>query len=99
MFDNKTSVLLILPQNVVDRARAFAGEATMNFKRSVSLQMVLRAFVDEGLSRHGDRAVLANVARQVEVVRQIRRRAEGQRNEPPTGLRKVSNGSAKVGRR
>ena len=61
MFEDKTRVLLVLPQEVLDRARVFAGSATTRFKRPVSLQMVLRALIDEGLKRDGDRAILANV--------------------------------------
>lgn len=64
----------MLPQAVLDRARVFAGEATSKLKRPVSLQMVLRALIDEGLKRTGDRAVLANIEGQVQVVREIRSR-------------------------
>jgi hypothetical protein len=74
MFEDKTRVLLVIPQAVLDRARVFAGEATSKLKRPVSLQMVLRAFIDEGLKRDGDRAILANVEDQVQAVRQIRSR-------------------------
>ena len=65
MFEDKTRVLLVLPQGVLDRARVFAGSATTRFKRPVSLQMVLRALIDEGLKRDGDRAILANVEAQI----------------------------------
>jgi hypothetical protein len=41
----------------------------------VSLQIVLRALLDEGLKRTGDRPVMANVERQVQAVRTIRQRA------------------------
>ena len=74
MFEDKTRVLLVVPQAVLDRARVFAGEATSRLKRPVSLQMVLRALIDEGLRRTGDRAVLANIEGQVQAVRQIRSR-------------------------
>jgi hypothetical protein len=37
--------------------------------------MVLRALIDEGLKRNGDRAVLTNVEAQVQAVRRIRSRA------------------------
>ncbi|HEY4910919.1 MAG TPA: hypothetical protein VIJ73_15520 [Methylomirabilota bacterium] len=74
MFADKTRVLLMVPQAVLDRARVFAGEATSRLKRPVSLQMVLRALIDEGLRRNGDRAVLANIEGQVQAVRQIRSR-------------------------
>ena len=32
MFENKTKVLLILPQDALDRARVLAGEATTTLK-------------------------------------------------------------------
>src|SRR5438128_2505544 len=72
MFEDKTKVLLVVPREILDRARVFAGAATSRFKRPVSLQMVLRAFVDEGLKRDGDRAVLTNVEDQVQAVQRIR---------------------------
>jgi hypothetical protein len=74
MFEDKTRVLLVVSQQILDRARVFAGAATTRLKRPVSLQMVLRAFIDEGLKRNGDRAVLANVEAQVQAVRRIRSR-------------------------
>ena len=42
MFEDKTRVLLVVPQQILDRARVFAGSATTRLKRPVSLQMVLR---------------------------------------------------------
>jgi hypothetical protein len=72
MFEEKTRVLLVVPQEVVDRARVYAGAATTKLKRPVSLQMVLRALIDEGLKRDGDRAILANVEEQVQAVLRIR---------------------------
>ena len=74
MFEDKTKVLLMVPQGVLDRARGFAGEATSKLKRPVSLQMVLRALIDEGLKRHRDGAVLLNIEGQVRAVREIRSR-------------------------
>ena len=85
MFEDKTRVLLMVPQEVLDRARMFAGSATTRFKRPVSLQMVLRALIDEGLKREGDRAVLANVEDQIQAVLRIRsavgRAGSARRNE------------------
>jgi hypothetical protein len=75
MFEDKTRVLLVVPQQILDRARVFAGSATTRLKRPVSLQMVLRALIDEGLKRNGDRTLLANVEAQVQAVRRIRSRA------------------------
>ena len=72
MFEDKTRVLLVVPREVLDRARVFAGAATTRLKRPVSLQIVLRALIDEGLKRDGDRAILANVEGQVQAVLRIR---------------------------
>ncbi len=75
MFEHKARVLLILPQEVLDRARVFAGEAITKLKGPVSLQMVLRALIDEGLKGPRDRAILANIDAQVRAVRALRSRA------------------------
>lgn len=72
MFDDKTRVLLILPRAVVDRARVFAGEAMTRLKGPVSLQMVLRALIDEGLKRDRDRQIMANIEGQIRAVRELR---------------------------
>ncbi len=68
MFANNTRVLLVLSRDVLDRARVFAGKATAALKLPVSLQIVLRALIGEGLKRSDDPALLANV----EAVRHIR---------------------------
>ena len=90
MFEDTTRVLLVVPQAVLDRARVFAGEATSRLKRPVSLQMVLRSLIDEGLKRTGDRAVFANVEAQVQAVRQIRSRVAraGAKKPRPLGAAK-----------
>jgi hypothetical protein len=75
MFEDKARVLLILPQAVLDRARVFAGEAITKLKGPVSLQMVLRALIDEGLKRERDRALLVNIEGQVRAVRELRSRS------------------------
>ena len=49
MFEQKARVLLSLSQDVLDRARVMAGKATAAFKLPVSLQIVLRALIGEGL--------------------------------------------------
>ena len=61
MFENKTKVLLILSQDVLDRARVFAGKATTALKLPVSLQIVLRALIGEGLKQEDHPARLANI--------------------------------------
>jgi len=72
MFPNKARVLLVLPQDVLDRARVMAGKATTTLKLPVSVQIVLRALIEEGLKRDGDRSLLANVEGQAQAVRRIR---------------------------
>jgi hypothetical protein len=75
MFDDEARILIVLPRTLVDRARALAGRSTMAMKLPVSLQIVLRALIEEGLKRPGDGDLLANVGRQAETVRRIRRQA------------------------
>ena len=99
MFEDKTKVLLVVPREVLDRARVFSGAATTRFKRPVSLQMVLRALIDERLKRDGDRAVLANVEDQVQPVLRIRsavgRAGSARRSERD----RPAGASRRVGRR
>ena len=84
MLENRTKVLLILSQDVLDQARVVAGKATITFKLPVSLQIVLRALIEEGLKRDDHPALLANVEGQAKAVRRIRStarqggRAEGE---------------------
>jgi hypothetical protein len=73
MVDNRTRVLLILSQDAMDRARVLAGRATTAFKLPVSLQIVLRALIEEGLKRDDHPALLANIESQAKAVRQSRR--------------------------
>jgi hypothetical protein len=72
MFEHKARVLLILPQEVVDQARVLAGKTTTTLKIPVSLQIVLRALIEEGLKREGDRGLFANIEGQANAVRRIR---------------------------
>ena len=75
MFESETRVLIIVPRDLVDRARVLAGRATTSMRLPVSLQIVLRALIEEGLKRPTDPGLLANVGRQAETVRRIRREA------------------------
>lgn len=72
MHDDRTRVLLILSQDALDRARVVAGRATINLKLPVSLQIVLRALIEEGLKQEGHPAFLANVEGQAKAVRRTR---------------------------
>jgi hypothetical protein len=87
MFTNKTKVLLLLQQDVLDRARVLAGKATIGLKLPVSLQIVLRALIEEGLKRDNHAAVLANVEGQAKAVRHHRSMAgrAGLRGIDPRG--------------
>lgn len=84
--EQKAKVLLILPRDTLDRARVFAGKATTTLKLPVSLQIVLRALIEEGLKRDGHPALLANVEGQAKAVRQKRSQArrEGAGRTPRT---------------
>ena len=94
MFKNKTKVLLMLTQDVLDRARVLAGKATATLKLPVSLQIVLRALIEVGLKGEDRPILLANIEEQAKAVRLQRsaaRRqwAEGEltnlRSGPPQG--------------
>ena len=96
MFADEARVLIILPQDLVDRARGVAGRATMAMKLPVSLQIVLRALIEEGLKRPGDDALLANVRGQAEAVRRIRseaRRPAAARDGKGAGVARSRSGA------
>ena len=81
MFENKTRLLLILSQDLLDEARVIAGKATTVLKLPVSLQIILRALISVGLKRQSHSALFANIESQARAVRQkrsrIRRPGEG----------------------
>ncbi|MBI1736330.1 MAG: hypothetical protein HYR51_14250 [Candidatus Rokubacteria bacterium] len=70
--NHTTKVLLVLPSVALDRARGLAGRATTTLKLPVSLQIVLRAAVEEGLKPASGPALLANVERQARAIREGR---------------------------
>src|SRR3989442_15525502 len=72
MLTNKTKVLLVLTQDVLDRARVLAGEATTALKLPGSLQIVLRALIEVGVKRDNHLALLANVEGQAKAGRHQR---------------------------
>jgi len=103
MLTNKTRVLLILPQDLLDRARVLAGKATTTFKLPVSLQIVLRALVEEGLRRDHDPALLANVEGQAKAVRHLRTVArqglrDKEKRENPSSVVRRPSGRERQGR-
>jgi len=68
-FMNRTKVLLILTQDVLDQARVLAGKATAALKLPVSLQIVLRALIEMGLKQEDRPVLLANIEDQAKAVR------------------------------
>jgi hypothetical protein len=82
MGPEKTKVLLVLRSDVLDQARALAGTATTALRLTVSVQIVLRALIEEGLKESGAPALLDSFDRQARAVRDIRRAA---RERPQPG--------------
>ena len=105
MLENKTKVLLILSQDVLDQARIVAGKATITFKLPVSLQIVLRALIEEGLKRVDHPTLLANVESQAKAVRRLRSvarqggRVEGEPGDGQSGIWQRPNGREQPKRR
>jgi len=105
MLENRTKVLLILSQDVLDQARVVAGKATIALKLPVSLQIVLRALIEEGLKRDDHPALLANVEGQAKAVRRTRSmarlgsHAEGEPVDRPSGSWLRPNGGRQSRRR
>jgi hypothetical protein len=97
MFPNETRVLVILPRDLVDRARALAGRSTTSMRMPVSSQIILRALIEEGLRRPSDPGLLANVSRQAETVRRIRREAHGRPAASRSSRRPVARSRAGSG--
>src|SRR2546427_13296391 len=91
MLENRTTVLLILPRDVLDRARVVAGKATITLKLPVSLQIVLRALIEEGLKRDDHPALLANVEGQAKAVRH--KRSMARREEAVGDRRNLRSGT------
>jgi len=104
MFENETRVLVILPGELVDRARRLAGQAMISIRLPVSLQIVVRALLEEGLKRPRDAALLANVRRQADTVRRIRSDARRRRTAPSAperaaGRTRIASGRVTTRRR
>lgn len=73
--NNHARVLLILSEKVLADARVLAGQATVKLKLPVSLQIILRALIEEGLKRRNHPALRARIAEHAETVRNARRLA------------------------
>ena len=71
--DNRARVLLILSEDVLAEARVLAGKATVKLKLPVSLQITLRALIEDGLKRQNHPDLLANIEAHANTVRRTRR--------------------------
>src|SRR5881296_3192296 len=69
MLTNKTKVLLLLPQNVLDQAQILTKKTTATLKLPVSLQIVLRALIEVGLKQEDRPVLLANIEDQAKTIR------------------------------
>jgi hypothetical protein len=94
MVEPSVRVLLVISQDVLDRARTLAGNTTAALKLPVSLQVVLRSLIEEALKREDHPGLLATIEMQAKAVRQRRRavrsidprelaRRDGSRPGPP----------------
>ncbi len=95
MFEHNASVLLILSQDVLDRCRVVAGKATIALKLPVSLQIVFRALIGQGLTRDDHPALLAAIAGQAKAIRRKRRLAR-HRDQAEGDLRSLRSGPARA---
>jgi hypothetical protein len=101
MVTNRAKVLLVLTQDVLDRARVRAGRATTTLKLPVSLQIVLRALISTGLKRESHPALFANIESQARAVRQKRSgaRRAGEGRYQPSGNPQGLNGKRATAKR
>ena len=87
--ENRARVLLILSEDVLARARVLAGKATVKLKLSVSLQIILRTLIEEGLKREDHPALLANIEAHAHAIHRTRtlarRRAGADTPRRPNG--------------
>jgi hypothetical protein len=85
MLENRTRLILILSQGMLDQARVIAGRTTTALKLPVSVQIVFRALIWMGLKRESHPALFANIESQARAVRQKRsgaRRAVEGKSQP-----------------
>jgi hypothetical protein len=73
MVQDRARVLLILSEDVLARARVLAGKATVKLKLPVSLQIILRALIEEGLKRADHPVLLASIEAHANAIRRTRR--------------------------
>jgi len=77
--ENRARVLLIVSEDVLAQARVLAGKATMRLKLPVSLQIILRALIEEGLKRENHPALRANIEAHAKAIHRTRKLARRSR--------------------
>lgn len=83
ILENRARVLLILSENVLAQARVLAGKATVKLKLPVSLQIILRALIEQGLKQENQPALLANIEAHAHAIRRARRLARVRAGSDP----------------
>lgn len=84
--EDRSRVLLTLAPDVLSEARVLAGKATATLRLPVSLQIVLRALIEEGLKPRHRAALLATVEAHANAIQQTRRLSR--RRPAPKGVRR-----------
>ena len=80
----RSAVLLLLPREVVDEARVLGGKATTELKLPVSLQIILRALIQDGLRRSADASLRAAIEREAVMVHERRAARRRRARTAPT---------------
>lgn len=96
ILENRARVLLILSENVLAQARVLAGKTTVKLKLPVSLQIILRALIEQGLKQENHPALLASIEAHAHAIRRTRRLA---RARAGSETRRRSRGEARLQRR
>ena len=91
MKEDRARVLLILSRDILDRARVIAGRATIALKLPVSLQIVLRTLLEEGLKQAGQPVFMARIESHAQAVRDTRVMSRLVRTGGPQGTRRPSS--------
>jgi hypothetical protein len=81
--ENRARVLLILSETVLARTRVLAGKATVKLKLHVSLQIILRALIEQGLKQESHPTLLANIEAHANAIRRARRLARRRAGSDP----------------
>jgi len=75
MNETRDRVLLIVSEGVLSQARVLAGRMTATLGLPVSLQVILRALIEEGLKQKDRRRLTGTIAAHANAVRAARRMA------------------------